>query len=116
MEQAKRLGRLIPHPGHVQLRGWGGRLGGSRSLKTELPDGWVTLSGEGQKSKKNRVVLTYGTAVGTLRPCLYFSTDVGKTETSEKDRNWGTQWLAGITIPYDCVQPVQAEESAVCLT
>ena len=56
----------------------------------------------------------YGTAIATLPPCLSFSTDVGRTETNEEERNRGTQLLASITIPYDCVQLVQDKESAVC--
>lgn len=75
------------------------------STQSCLMGGWVTLSQEGEKGKKGWIGLrmvencTYCTAKATLLPHLSFSTDIGKTESSEEERSQGTQLLASITQP-----------------
>lgn len=88
---SKRLGQVCPLPGTLSWEaGW--ECWVAAEVSTELPNGWVTLSQEGQKGKKSWIALrmvenyTNCTAKATLLPHLSFSTDIGKTESNEEER------------------------------
>lgn len=70
-----------------------GRLGGVLAeAMAELPSGSVTQGGKREKNKKKWIILEPVEPymeIKTLKSCLSFSTDVGKTETNEKENKHG---------------------------
>lgn len=67
--------------GHIQLGGWG-----------VLAEAVAELPSKREKNKKKWIVLEPVEPymeIETLMSCLSFSTDVGKTETNEKENKQG---------------------------